>query len=350
MPKLQAICTAVPPFKIEQDEIMEFAKTIFHDKFEDIERLLPIFKNTGIKSRNFSVPLDWFEDEHTLEEKNKIYIQTATDLSTEASLSLFFEAGINPKDIDCIIYINTTGLATPTIDARLINVLGLRENIKRTPIWGLGCAGGAAGLSHAYDYLLGHPTHRVLLVAVELCGLTFMRNDYSKSNFVATSLFGDGAAVALLIGDEVKAEGHSIIDVQSMFYPDSLDIMGWNIMSNGMQVVFNERIPKIVAENSNKELESFLAKNKLTKTDIKSFLFHPGGMKVLQAYIEAFQIDQSAFSFSQNVLTNHGNMSSVTVLFVIEQFLKSTKPNGSEYAVISALGPGFCSESLLMRY
>ena len=260
MPKLNAICSATPPFKIGQIEIQEFAKNIFHGKLQDVDRLLPIFKNTGINIRYFSVPLEWFEDDHSLEEKNSIYIQTATELSTDASLSLFNEVGINPSDIDCIFYVNTTGLATPSIDARLINILGLRPNIKRTPIWGLGCAGGASGLSHAYDYLLGHPTHRVLVVSVELCGLTFMRNDFSKSNFVATSLFADGAAVALLSGDAVESSGPTIVDVQSTFYPDSLDIMGWNIISNGMQVVFNERIPKIVLENSANELSEFLSK------------------------------------------------------------------------------------------
>ena len=350
MPKLQAISIATPPFKLGQDEIQEFAKHIFQDRLQEVERLLPIFKNSLIKNRYFSVPLDWFETEHSLEEKNRIYIQTATELSASACSSLFKKAGIQPTDIDCILYINTTGLATPTIDARLINLLGMRTDIKRTPIWGLGCAGGAAGLSHAYDYLLGHPTHRVLVVSVELCGLTFMRNDFSKSNFVATSLFADGAACALLTGDDVEDKGHALLDVQSKFYPDSLDIMGWNIMSDGMQVVFNERIPKIVTEKSGNDLESFLSKNDLTRSDIKYFLYHPGGMKVLQAYMDAYDVDESAFEFSKYVLQNYGNMSSVTVLFVIEEFLKQCKPTGSEYAVISALGPGFCSESLLMKF
>ena len=158
MPKLCAVSTAVPPFKVDQARARNFARGIFQDRIENIDRLLPIFQNAGIDTRYFSAPIEWFEQDHSFEEKNRVYIRSATELGTSAVRSLFSETGLGPDDIDCVFYINTTGLATPSIDARLINILGLGENVRRTPVWGLGCAGGAAGLIRAHDYLLGHPT------------------------------------------------------------------------------------------------------------------------------------------------------------------------------------------------
>lgn len=347
MPKLCAVRTSVPPYRIGQPEVRSFAERIFRSRVRDIDRLLPVFEHAGIEQRYFSVPIEWFEKDHSLEEKNEVYIRSATALGASASRTLLEDTDTAPEQIDCIFYINTTGLATPSIDARLVNVLGLRPDIRRTPIWGLGCAGGAAGLRHAYDYLLGHPTHRVLLVAVELCGLTFMQDDHSKSNLVASALFGEGAAAVLLCGDEVDAVGPAIRAVQSTFYPDSLDIMGWNIVSRGMQVVFNKRIPTIVSEKARPELDTFLKNHGLTRADITDYLYHPGGMKVLEAYQEALGVNGDSFELSRGVLRDYGNMSSVTVLFVVDRYLKRRTPQNG-HAVISALGPGFCSESLLI--
>jgi alkylresorcinol/alkylpyrone synthase len=322
---------------------------MFASRLGDLDRLLPLFDNTGIETRYFSVPPDWFGHEHELDEKNRLYIQAATALGAEASRQAMERAAVTPKDIDYIIYVNTTGLATPSIDARLINVLGLRLDVRRTPIWGLGCAGGAAGLAHAYHYLLAHPDHRVLLVAVELCGLTFIHDDYSKSNLVACALFGEGAAAAILTGDSVESDGIEILDTQSTFYPDSLEVMGWNIVSRGMQVVFDKRIPDIVAEHADTELNLFLSKHHLSKADIRHFLYHPGGVKVVTAYEAAYRVNGDRFSLSKEVLRDYGNMSSVTVLFVVARYLERHGRAGSGYGLISALGPGFCSESLLLR-
>ena len=247
------------------------------------------------------------------------------------------------------IYVNTTGLATPSIDARLINILDLRHDIRRTPVWGLGCAGGVAGLSQAYHYALGHPKERVLVVCVELCGLTFISDDYSKSNFIACALFSDGAAAAVLSGDEVEAEGLDIIGTQSTFYPDSLNVMGWNISSRGLQVVFDKRIPDIVNANADGELQRFLRRHGISKEQIKYYLYHPGGLKIVNAYEAAYGVSGDAFKISRGVLRDYGNMSSVTVLFVLERFLQHYEEKKRSYGVVSALGPGFCSESLLVK-
>ncbi len=349
MPKIVGITTALPEYKVDQNEAKEFAEHLFGAHFKDISRLLPIFDNAGIKSRYFSVPTSWFGEDHSLAEKNEIYIRAATDLGAKAVTKVLESTKTNLDDIDYIIYVNTTGLATPSIDARLINKLNLRRNIRRTPIWGLGCAGGAAGLSHAYHYLIGHPSHRALVVAVELCGLTFIHDDFSKSNLVACALFADGAAAALISGDEVDANGLEILATQSTFYPDSLKVMGWNIVSQGMQVIFDKRIPDIVAEHSDNELNSFLSSNSLAKNDISQYLYHPGGIKVVEAYEKAFSVNGNSFEFSREILRDYGNMSSVTVLYVISRYLEKLGTGRQGFGVISALGPGFCSESLIIR-
>ncbi|PKK83322.1 MAG: hypothetical protein CVT49_08965 [candidate division Zixibacteria bacterium HGW-Zixibacteria-1] len=349
MPRISAIATAVPPYSIAQNEAKAFTMRLFGTHRTDVDRLMPLFDNAGIGTRYFSVPSQWFEQEHDIAEKNNIYIESATDLGAKAARKVMEMTGTNADQIDYIIYINTTRLATPSIDARLINVLGLRHNIRRTPIWGLGCAGGAAGLSHAYHYLLGHPDHRVLLVAVELCGLTFNSDDFSKSNLVACALFGEGAAAALVSGDNVKSDGLEIVSTRSTFYPDSLSVMGWNIVSRGMQVVFDKRIPDIILANAATEMDTFLSECGLSKEDILYYLYHPGGMKVVEAYETAYHVNGDSFALSRDILHDYGNMSSVTVLFVIARYLEKHGLRNPGYGIISALGPGFCSESLLVK-
>lgn len=349
MPKLISAATAIPQHRVTQSEAKAIASGIFGSRLKDFDRLLPLFENTDIETRYLCVPPDWFGKPHSLEEKNEIYIRSATELGAEAARRLMKDTNTDPDQIDYVIYINTTGLATPSIDARLINILGLRRDIRRTPIWGLGCAGGAAGLSHAYHHAVGHPKDRVLVVAVELCGLTFIHDDFSKSNFVASALFADGAAAALVCGDDVESDGLDIVDTQSTFYPDSLEVMGWNIVSRGMQVVFDKRIPKIVLDNAASELDGLLEDNDIERDSVTQFLYHPGGAKVVDAYEKAYGTNGKGFHHSRAVLRDYGNMSSVTVLYVVERYLKERESADSGYGVISALGPGFCSESLLVK-
>lgn len=350
MPGITGVASAVPDYRLSQDGARDFARELFKDKLAEIDRLLPIFENAGIETRYFSRPIDWYGQPHTLSEKNQIYIEEATRLGGIAAKKAIAAAGLAHDQIDYIIYINSTGLATPSIDARLMNSLGLRSDIRRTPVWGLGCAGGAAGLSHAYHYALGHPNHRVLLVAVELCGLTFIADDFSKSNLVASALFGDGAAAVVVSGDGCAETGVEIRATGSRFFPDSLDVMGWSVIDAGLQVIFAQRIPQIVAAHAREDFERFLAEHGLSLNEIDQFLLHPGGMKVLAAYAEALGLEESRLSMSRSVLADYGNMSSVTVLFVLERFLAGRKINTANLrpSLISALGPGFCSESLLL--
>lgn len=345
-PAIVAIETIVPPHRLGKSEAIEFARSHFGPHIADLERLLPIFEHSGIDSRFTAAPVDWFCQPHSLAEKNRCYIESATQLCADACEKAIAGARIQRDDIDYIIYVNTTGIATPSIDARLINRLGLRSDIRRTPIWGLGCAGGVAGLSHAYHYLLGHPDDTVLLVCAELCSLTFLADDFSRSNLVASALFGDGAA-AVILKNSNDARSLHLLATNSRFYPDSLDVMGWNVVEAGLQVVFAQRIPDIVAAHSKEDVTTFLGSREVTLSDIDQFLFHPGGTKVLAAYAKALGIESGKLDLARATLRNFGNMSSVTVLFVIKRYFDKADRDPESLSLISALGPGFCSESIL---
>lgn len=348
MPRIQAVATAVPPTRVDQELAVEFARAMFADKIPDLERLLPLFANSGIRTRYFAAPQEWFFRGHDLAEKSDMYVREATRLSAEAAGKALERCGLAPAEVDYLLYVNTTGLATPSIDARLIDVMGLRHDVRRTPVWGLGCAGGAAGLSHAHHYALGHPEARVLVIATELCGLTFLPDDVSKSNLVATALFGDGAAAAVICGDDCRGEGLEIVDTRSRFYPDSLDVMGWTVLQEGLQVVFAQRIPDIVEETSGEDIGAFLETHGLKVADIDAFLLHPGGTKVMEAYLKALALEEDQLALSAGVLRDYGNMSSATVLYVVERYLEEHGSGNGGHGLVSALGPGFCSESLLL--
>ncbi len=349
MPRICAVSTAVPEYCVTQDTAEEFARNLFSNHIADLDRLLPIFVNSGIDKRYLSAPLEWFSEPHSLEEKNQRYVELATELSHNAVRKLLETCSLDPSEIDYLIFVNTTGIATPSIDARIINKLNLRDSIRRTPIWGLGCAGGAAGISHVYHHALGHPNEKIVVVAAELCGLTFVADDFSKSNLVASALFGEGAAAVLVNGDEVSSDGIEILATNSRFCPDSLDVMGWSVVNKGLQVVLAQRIPKIVKATSREDLTAFLLQHNLSLEDIEAFLFHPGGTKVVEAYEEALALSDGQLALSRDILRDYGNMSSVTVLFVLERFMRDRKSSGDGHGLISALGPGFCSESVLMR-
>jgi alkylresorcinol/alkylpyrone synthase len=349
MPLLIDVVTASPPYELEQPTAEAFAREMFGALRGDIERLLPIFANTGIRTRRLCQPVSWYREDHTLSERNAIYVDAASELCARAGRELLERRGLRPEQIDRVIYINTTGIATPSIDARLIQMLQLSRNVRRTPIWGLGCAGGAAGLAHGFHHLVGHPRERVLLFAAEMCSLTLLRDDPSTANVVATALFADGAAAALLSGDDTGDKGLRLIDARSTIYPDSLHLMGWNVVSRGLQVVFDRRIPKIIEVHARAELDAFLRDHGLERSELTEYLFHPGGRKVLEAYALAFEVELGRFRWSREVLRDFGNMSSVTLLYVLERYLREHPLSRQGHAAISALGPGFSSETLLME-
>lgn len=346
MPRIAAVACAVPAHEAGQGDVESFARRLFGDALPDADRLAGVFRRGGVDSRRFCVPLEWFSKNRAPREKNDLYIRHAEALSREAVERCLRQADLTARDVDHLFFVSTTGMATPSIDARLIAALGFRRDVKRTPIWGLGCAGGAAGLARAADHVRAYPGQRALLVAVELCGLTFIKDDVSRSNFVAASLFADGAAAVLV--DGAPGPGPRIIAGGSALFDDSLDAMGWDFGDDGMKVVIAREIPAVVARLMRPAVESFLAANGLALPDIRRFILHPGGRKVLSAYAEALDLSQHDLRHSREVLRRFGNMSSPSVLFVLERALADGRPGDN--ALLAALGPGLSCESVLLRW
>ncbi|CAM3247791.1 3-oxoacyl-[acyl-carrier-protein] synthase III C-terminal domain-containing protein [Filibacter tadaridae] len=358
MPKILSVNTVQPPHEVKQEQAVALTRSLFSERYKDIERLLNVFQNGDMETRHICMPLEWYGKDHDFEERNQLYIQHAVDLGAQAILSCLqgygkLDAPIEASEIDAIFFISSTGISTPSIEARIMNIIPFRDDTKRIPIWGLGCAGGAAGVSRAFEYCLAYPKANVLILSLELCSLTFQKDDYSKSNLVGVSLFSDGVACALVSGDDselnVKKAVPSIIATTSKLMPDSEDVMGWDVKNTGLYVVFSKSIPSIITGWLGPFVHEFLAKHGLAKDDITHFVAHPGGKKVLQAYETALGFDEEKTAISRNVLRENGNMSSPTILYVLEQFMEN-EPVAGDYGLMAALGPGFCGELLLLKW
>jgi alkylresorcinol/alkylpyrone synthase len=310
------------------------------------------------------MPLDWYAQVRTFGEMNARYVEHALALAAQAASRALERAGLTAADVDHVIFVSSTGLATPSIDARLANVMSFRSDVRRTPIWGLGCAGGASGLARARDFALADPGAHVLLIALELCSLTFQRRDLDRRNLVAAALFADGAAAAVISGADATApgangngvngngagaHGFELLASRSMLWRDTLDVMGWDVDERGLHVIFSRDIPTIVREWVRPNLDAFLEANGTSLERLTHVVAHPGGPKVLAAYGEALGLPPEAFRHSREVLRECGNMSSPTCLFVLEHALAAGDIRPGDSAVLAALGPGFSSELVLMR-
>lgn len=351
MPTIASVATAVPPYCAPQSAARELSRRMFEQDIPEIDRYLTVFDNAEIDQRYLARPIEWYTQPHSFGEANDVFIDVAGKLAEESARKCLAQAGVRPDEIDHVIFVSTTGLAAPSIDARLINLLGMRQNTRRTPIWGLGCAGGLGGLERAQEYVRAYPTHRALLVTVELCSITIQHNDRSKRNFVALSLFSDGAGAVLVEGDQVKRRvpGPRIVDTRSTLFPDSLDLMGWDIVDDGFRVIFGTRIPSVVTQNYSDLAAEFLALHDLKPADITHHIYHPGGAKVLAAYEKALQLPPAALDHSRAVLRKYGNMSSATVLFVLERFMQTQAIKDGERGLMCVFGPGFSAELALIE-
>ncbi len=349
MPFISAVSKIELPNKIKQSEVKEQARTLFAKNFPQVDRLIHAFDNTEILTRNLCEPIDYYAEPNTFEDRNNEYIASALEYSVEAIEDCIIKAAISKDDITDIIFVSTTGLATPSIDALIINKLRLNPHINRIPVWGLGCAGGVSAMAKAHTLAMANHDAVVLLVAVELCSLTLIKSDYSKSNFIGSSLFSDGIAATIVKGDRQARSGHEInyLGSSSKLYYDSLGVMGWDFQDTGFKVLFSKDIPKFIHDHIKEDIAEFLAKHGLTIHDVKNFIFHPGGKKVLDAYKDALQVEGDFLKNTREVMNDHGNMSSVTVLYVLEKFLTEGFQDG--YGLMLAMGPGFSSEMVLLQ-
>jgi alkylresorcinol/alkylpyrone synthase len=341
-PRLSAIATAVPPHVIRQCDVVEMAARIFDRKRSEVERLLPVYENAGIATRYSCVPLEWYAGEHSWAERNAIYVEKAVELLADAASRCVEQAGRGFADVDALVVVSTTGISTPSLDALLLERLPFRRDVMRLPVFGLGCAGGVLGLARAASLARSQAGSRVLFLVVELCALTFRKRDQSKSNIIATALFGDGAAAALLESD---SDGPSIGAWGEYTWPDSLDVMGWNITDDGLGVLFSRDIPTLVRTQFREATDRFLCSRGLDLKDIDAFVCHPGGAKVITALEEAFGVPEGTLDAARTVLREYGNMSAATVMFVLERMLARRQ----QRYLMTALGPGFTAGFLTLE-
>ncbi|MGH7028899.1 MAG: type III polyketide synthase [Stellaceae bacterium] len=347
-PHLLSVATAVPPYPLDQDDVIARVKLLFGGA-EALDRLLPVFTNTGIHRRYSCVPIDWYDRRHGWAERNRIYLAAALDLLETTTVQLLDRTGLATADIDAIVVVSTTGIATPSLDALLIERMGLRATVRRLPIFGLGCAGGVLGLARAASQATAAPGETVLFLVVELCALSFRRDDFSKSNIVATALFGDGAAGALLsTSGRGDGTGPAIVAAGEHTWPGSLEVMGWEVADDGLSAVFSRDIPQLVATRLRPAADEFLARHQLAIDDIDRFICHPGGAKVLTALENAFGLDRGALAEAGGVLRDYGNMSAATIMFVLERALADPRP--WRRALMNALGPGFTAGFLVLDH
>jgi alkylresorcinol/alkylpyrone synthase len=345
IPRVASVATAVPAHVVPQETAVEFARGFFADDLPEIDRLLHAFGNTGIERRHLARPVEWYRTPHTFPEKNAVYREVALELSERAAQEAIEASGLRRDELGAIIFVSTTGVATPSLDSHLVQRLGMRRDVARVPIWGLGCAGGAAGLARTAAIVKGLE-RPALLISVELCSTTFMHDDRSKSNLIATALFGDGAA-AVVVGPE--GDGPELLGGHSHLVDDSEDVMGWKLDDNGLRVVFARSIPALVRELAPRIVDEIARGQGVEPSALRHLVVHPGGAKVLAAYAEALAIDPERLEPAHAVLRDYGNISGPTALFVLERFLRE-RPRSGELGLVLGLGPGFSAESTLFRW
>lgn len=340
-----SIATASPPFSLDQIEVAALAGEVFSSRYEDFERLSKVFMTSGIEMRQAVKPIDWYRQTLGWPERTAAFIEGGEALFIEAGGRALAAAGLSGADVDTVVMVSSTGVATPSLEARVSAAMGFRPDVSRVPVFGLGCAGGVSGLSIGARLAEARPGTNVLVVVIELCTLSFRLDLLTKANVVATALFGDGAAACVLRA----GDGGGLASIEATgehTWPDTLDIMGWDVDPQGFGVIFAQAIPPFARRNIGPAISGILARSGHVMADVGRFVCHPGGRKVVSALESALELETGTLDHERAVLKDHGNMSSPTVMFVLERVLKQGLP---ELSVINALGPGFTSSCAVLR-
>jgi alkylresorcinol/alkylpyrone synthase len=348
--RIVSVGSAFPANLYPQRDITGAIKAYWGDSLEHPEVLERLHSRTGVNQRYLSFPIDQYERFATFGQTNAAWLEVAGELGEQAIDQALERAGLARRDLSALYVVSITGVASPSLDARLINRMGLRPSIKRTPIFGVGCVGGALGLTRVADYVRAYPDEVAVLLSVELCSLTIQREDRSTVNMIALGLFSDGAAAAIVAGADRDEVGPAVINCRSTFYPNTERIMGWDISEEGFAIVLSPELPQLLKQRLAGDVDAFLADNGLTREDIGSWVVHPGGPKVLQAIEASLGLCRKELAVSWESLAQFGNFSSGSVLKVMEMTMESRRPAPGTLGLIMALGPGFCSEMLLIRW
>lgn len=350
MATIAGVGEAFPDHYYRQEEILAALGAIWQDRDVDIRRIERIHRNTGVDGRYLALRLEDYRQRGGWGDSNAAWMRIGEEIGARAIEQALARAGFGVADVDTIVFVSVTGLATPSLDARLMNRLGFSPTVRRIPIFGLGCVAGAASLARCADLVQARSRGVALLVSVELCSLTFQRDDLSGSNIIATGLFGDGAAAVLVAGRERGARGPDILDTRSFFYRDTERAMGWDISEQGFRLVLSPDIPDLIRTNLRHDVDSFLGDHGLRRSDIRYWMSHTGGPKILSAIQETLELPREALALSWDQMRSVGNLSSASVLQVLRRTLDRVPGQEGGYGLMLALGPGFCSELLLMRW
>jgi alkylresorcinol/alkylpyrone synthase len=358
-PQVLSVGRALPAHYADQDALIGALKRLWVKQHFNPSRVDDLHRAVKVSGRHLALPVEEYDRHDTFQKCNDAWIRVALELGEQAARDALQRAGLTPADVDHIFFVTVTGIAVPSIDARLVNRLGLRSDVKRTPIFGLGCVAGAAGIARASDYLRAFPGEVALLVSTELCSLTLQRGDLSVANLIASGLFGDGAAAVVLGGGARKpqsperaatAKGPHVLATRSVFYRDTERIMGWDLVDTGFKIVLSAGVPEIVYQHVGKDVDAFLAAHELDRACIKHYIAHTGGPKVLSAFAEALSLPPDALKRSWESLEKVGNLSSASVLFVLAETLAANEAQPGDLGLLLAMGPGFCSELVLLKW
>jgi len=353
-PRIGAVEVALPDHWYPQAELFAALMKRWGGRHRNLERLASLYRNVGVNARHVALPIEEYETLSSFGRANDAFIRVGTELGARAVKGALAARGLAPADVGAIFFTTVTGLAVPTIDARLVNVLGLRRDVRRTPLFGLGCVGGAAGLARAADWLRAYPDEVAVLLSVELCTLT-LQDDFSVANLIASGLFGDGAAAVVVTGARTGRTGNGtglaprVVASKSAFFPDTERVMGWDIDEHGFRVVLSADVPDIVRTHMRAEVDAFLTEHGLSRGDIDQWVCHPGGPKVISAMEEALALPPDALDVTRRSLAEIGNLSSASVLHVLAETTR-TRARAGDVGVLLAMGPGFCAEMVLLEW
>ena len=343
--------SAFPKHYYPQAVLLAALREYWRGQIENPRMLDQLHAHAGVDGRHLVLPLERYYDLKDFGEFNRIWIEAAQELGERAIRCAMSRAGLELSQIGALFFVSVTGIASPSIDARLINRMKLPTNIRRTPIFGLGCVAGAAGVARAADYVRAYPDQVAVLLSVELCSLTLQREDLSLANLVSSGLFGDGAAAVVVAGANVPVNnGPEIIATASVFYPDTEEVMGWDISEKGFRIVLSREVPDVVREHLGPDVDALLAEHGFKRSDVGSWVMHTGGPKVLEAAEESLGMKKGEIQASWDCLRRVGNLSSASVLCVLEDVMLNRRPAPGTLGVMAALGPGFCSEVVLLRW